>query len=628
MRRNYENRQSSSHRGMPSYTPLSNNRETATEPPPKKMTPLASLRRRFQWRPTLLILTLATLCLWLITYTRGEKNSHHEIPVKAGNRPKVVLRQGRFTGVELEDGYPQTMDAFLGIPYGLSTEGLARFKAPVGVDASDLEFDAGTFGDRCPSGGGGGQSENCLNLNLYRPKTRDPNAKLPVVVHVHGGAFNGGIGDSSWQLSHFAAWSAEPMIAVSFSYRVGALGFLPSKLMAAEGLLNAGLKDQQLLLEWVQENIAAFGGDPENVTIMGVSAGAHSIGHHLLHNTDKPPLFARAILESGAATARAVYTPTNPLHEKQFKEFLKELGCASVPDERLVTTLRGYSTSKIKTASETIFNRYNPSVQWPFQPVIDGPGGMIPTSPISAWKAGNWHNVSILTGYNTNEGTSFVPSTGQTNKDFTSFFSTLLPGLKTSDIEVLQDVYPDPTKDHHSKYVEHRPGVGKQFTRTEQAYGQFAYIAPVRQTVHYAATGSAPVYLYHFAASSSVKDGAAHGDHIPFVMHTPGVKDRSATTLEISGHMHAYWTSFVTKGDPNVVEGRYPGRRKWPRYGRAGGEGGKGRKGGEGRLLVFGEGNDELAGGKKTGVVVQLKDDGFAAEESDFWWNRTELFEF
>ncbi|KAG4428938.1 hypothetical protein IFR05_015583, partial [Cadophora sp. M221] len=551
---------------MSSYTPLSDE-GAATEPPPpgpKKMMTFASLRRRLQWRPALAVLTLATLCLWLISYSRGEKSGHHEMPVKIGNRPKVVLRQGRFVGVELEEGYPQIMDAFLGIPYGLSTEGLGRFRAPVRVDASELEFDAGAFGDRCPSGGGAGQSENCLNLNLYRPKRRDPAEKLPVAVHVHGGAFNGGIGDSSWQLSHFAAWSAEPMIAISFSYRVGALGFLPSKIMAKEGLLNAGLKDQELLLEWVQENIAAFGGDPENVTIMGSSAGAHSIGHHLLHNTDKAPPFARAILESGAATARAVYTYSNPLHEKQFKEFLVALGCDSVPDERLVTTLRGYSTSEIKTASETIFNRYNPSVRWPFQPVIDGKGGMIPTRPIDAWKAGRWHNVSILTGYNTNEGTSFVPSTGKSNQDFTDFFTTLLPGLRERDITELQGVYPDPTKDHHSKYIEKRPGVGPQFARMEQAYGHFAYVSPVRQTVHYTAPGPAAVYLYHFAVSGSVKGGAAHGDHIPFVMHTPGVTDKSKTTKEISGHMHAYWSSFVTSGDPNKVTGRYATRRNWP----------------------------------------------------------------
>jgi len=265
---------------MSSYTPL---RDEGDAEHPKKMMTFASLRRRLSWRSTLVFLSVVTVCLWLLRYSRGENGGPHKLPIKLGNRPKVTLRQGRFLGVELEEGYPQTLEAFLGVPYGLSTEGLGRFRAPVRVDASEMEFDAGEFGDRCPSGGGAGQSEDCLNLNLYRPKRRDPAEKLPVAVHIHGGAFNGGIGDSSWQLSHFAAWSAEPMIAISFSYRVGALGFLPSKVMAKDGLLNAGLKDQELLLEWVQENIAAFGGDPGNVTIMGSSAGAHSVSWLPLH---------------------------------------------------------------------------------------------------------------------------------------------------------------------------------------------------------------------------------------------------------------------------------------------------------------------------------------------------------
>lgn len=144
--------------------------------------------------------------------------------------------------------------------------------------------------------------------------------------------------------------------------------------------------------------------------------------------------------------------------------------------------------------------------------------------------------------------------------------------------------------------------------------------------MHYAASGPAPVYLYHFAAETSVQGGAEHGSHGPFVTRTPGVKDTSETVDEISGTMHAYWASFITSGDPNKVLGRYPRRRKWPAYVRSE-KGDGGRKGGEGRLLVFGEGNNEVAGKKDKGVVCQLKDDSFAAKESEFWWSRTELFE-
>lgn len=293
------------------------------------------------------------------------------------------------------------------------------------------------------------------------------------------------------------------------------------------------------------------------------------------------------------------------------------LGCDSVPDDRLVTTLRGYSTAEIQSASNTIFQRYNPSIRWPFQPVIE-PKGIIAMPPISAWKAGKWHKVPILTGFNTNEGSFFVPSNMETNFEFINFFKTLLPSLSAKDILDLQDTYPDPLTHPHSKFVEKRPNLGAQFTRLEQAYGHFAYIAPIRQTVHYAASGPAPVYLYHFAATSSAQNGATHASNSAFVMHSPGVKDKSHMLNEISGTMHAYWTSFITSGDPNKVLGRYPVRRKWPKY----------RNGTRnGRILVFGEGNDEVAGGKERGVVVQTKDDGFAADESIYWWNRTELFE-
>ncbi len=136
-------------------------------------------------------------------------------------------------------------------------------------------------------------SENCLNANIYRPNglvDKDGNdanegiwvmkkkPRLPVAVYIHGGGFNTGHG-AERNMASFVAWNEAPMVAVNFNYRVGALGFLPSEVTAREGLLNLGLRDQQMLLEWVRDNIEAFGGDPDNVTIMGLSAGAHSVCH-------------------------------------------------------------------------------------------------------------------------------------------------------------------------------------------------------------------------------------------------------------------------------------------------------------------------------------------------------------
>lgn len=207
--------------------------------------------------------------------------------------PAVTLRQGRYIGVNLpvEYRFPKAIEAWRGIPFAQTTGGENRFRPPKALPDSDQTFQAVRFGENCPIGGtvGKGFGENCLNANIYRPaglvdddglKSGDSSkrpALLPVVVYIHGGAFNGGMGVER-NMASFIAWADAPMIGINFNYRVCALGFLPSALTAKEGLLNLGLRDQTMMLEWVRENVKAFGGDPDNVTIMGLSAGAHSVG--------------------------------------------------------------------------------------------------------------------------------------------------------------------------------------------------------------------------------------------------------------------------------------------------------------------------------------------------------------
>ena len=134
-------------------------------------------------------------------------------------------------------------------------------------------------GDRGPTPAGVQDGEDCLNLNVYRPASYRPgtDGAMPVVVYVHGGAFNGGLGTER-DMASFVGWAGEaPVVGVNFNYRVGALGFPSSAVAEAEGVLNLGLRDQRLLFEWVRENIGQFGGDKDRVTLMGVSAGAHSV---------------------------------------------------------------------------------------------------------------------------------------------------------------------------------------------------------------------------------------------------------------------------------------------------------------------------------------------------------------
>ena len=234
-----------------------------------------SINKRLGRIGVISVLLIILLGFWLVHYPTGGRALPSLISTYLS--PTVTLRQGTFVGSEVnEKSFPQSLEMFLGIPYGQSTAGERRFRKPVPVNASTETFEAKDFGNHCPAGFPIQTSEDCLNLNIWRPKKRPSGKKLPVLVHIYGGSFNFGFAQTR-QISSMVAWSTEPFIGLSFNYRVGALGFLPSDLTAKEGLCNAGLKDQALLLEWVQENIAEFGGNPDDVTLMGTSAGAHSV---------------------------------------------------------------------------------------------------------------------------------------------------------------------------------------------------------------------------------------------------------------------------------------------------------------------------------------------------------------
>lgn len=198
-------------------------------------------------------------------------------------RPCVILPQGKIRGILQRDTFPQAIECFLGFPYAQAPVGELRFRPPTKLAPSSDTFDASAYGPAAP-----GKplippriplnySEDCLTVNVFRPSGKGTKgALLPVAVYVHGGAFNRG--HSSMQnTASMVAWSEEPFVAVSFNYRVGALGFLPSTKSAEEGILNLGMQDQRFLLEWVQGNIHFFGGDKRNVTLIGLSAGAITV---------------------------------------------------------------------------------------------------------------------------------------------------------------------------------------------------------------------------------------------------------------------------------------------------------------------------------------------------------------
>ncbi|XXG97082.1 hypothetical protein Hte_003377 [Hypoxylon texense] len=578
----------------------------------------------------------------------------------------LQLNQGTYLGevVSQSSKFPRSVEAFRGIPYAQSTAGDNRFQPPQLLNSTGNKSNvqrALNFGHVCPQGGGGknqNQGEDCLNLNLYRPHFSDDPAtaaaemaklgvnstRMPVVIYVHGGGFNSGSGQER-NMQSFVSWSETPLIGMSFNYRVGALGFLPSGLTAKAGLLNLGLKDQQAFFQWVQNNAADFGGDPNNVTVMGLSAGAHSVGHHLISYspanklTSAPVPFQKAILESGGSLARATFVPTHPLHEQQLQQFLVACGLGDTPDDKIFDELRALPLDKVVSASNSVWNRWNPSLRWAFQPVIDGPGGIIPDLPINSWNKGNVLRIPILTGFNTNEGAIFVSTKASDSSAMQNLMTGIDPALNKTDISTLNTLYPDPSSPIGQKLYVIKPpnGFGTQFWRLDDAYAHYAYICPVLQQAHLASTAqdAGPVYTYHYAARSAAYGGADHGDEAPVVTHDMNVIGNYPGIVTMADDMIGYWSRFATTGNPNRPAGSTANDTsiEWPKFVSPfiNDTTTSDNSNNTDTVALFGQGNDErmgVRGRQNRGVPVERSNlTERTQDECRFWWNRILLSE-
>lgn len=345
------------------------------------------------------------------------------------------------------------------------------------------------------------------------------------------------------------------------------------------------------------------------------------IGHHLLNYEEgKAPLFKRVIMESGAPTSRAVRSPDAPIHEEQFRDFLHEAGCPpDLEDAAVFPFLRSLPSAAVARAQDVVFKRYNPSLRWAFQPVIDG--AIIRRRPIDAWREGKWHRVPILTGFQENEGSLYVDKTMATSAQFLDFWRTLLPQLTEDDVATIDRLYPDPSSIPDSPYREDTrdlpsPDVGAMYRRIEAAYAHYAYVAPVRQTARFAAA-HVPVYLYHWALVKDAVMGAAHGDNFLYGVRDTATCARSPAQDALAAFYHGYVTSFICGGDPNAVAGggQHGARPAWEPY----------DAGQEPKVMVFGGKNRELVGGEVSGEPCEMVDDVWAREESDFWWSKVEI---
>lgn len=347
---------------------------------------------------------------------------------------------------------------------------------------------------------------------------------------------------------------------MNFHYRLNSLGFLPSALFEEEGLLNLGLRDQHFFLEFVQEHIDSFGGDPNSVTIGGRSAGGHSVGIHYFHNYGEDAgksLFARAIHQSGSATSRAFPNARYPLYAKQMEDYMDYLGCPQDNNEAALKCLRQVDVNDIRDITTEIYNTYDPPLTWPFQPTQGGP--FLEKFGSQSGQDGTFFHVPTITSTTTDEGKFYVPGDLETNGEFLDFLHNISPALNETDLELLETLYPDPATDVESPFA-NSPN-STQYDRIAAAWSDYAYICPGQETAHVASSAGVPTWKLRFDTNNSwpAWQGIPHSSDAKYTWDEPTVQ------YPKTGHVyHAYLASFVVSGDPN--KHRYPASPEWPTY--------------------------------------------------------------
>jgi para-nitrobenzyl esterase len=459
---------------------------------------------------------------------------------------KVKTEQGKVQGKTINDG---KVRAFLGLPYAAPPTGDLRWKAPQPPAKWKGERDATKFGAHCAQlhvfddmvFQDAGPSEDCLFLNVYAPADATDKSKLPVMFWIHGGGYSGGGSSEPRHNGDFLPLKG--VVLVTINYRLGVFGFLVTDELAKEGngsAGNYGLLDMVAALQWVRGNIAAFGGDPGNVTIFGESAGSFAVST-LMASPMAQGLFHKAIGESGAAFPSAINLggETVAARAEIDGKWVATLGVKSLAE------LRALPTDKILEGAKT-------KGQTGFAPVIDG---RFLTEPVvDTYTAGKQAHVPLLAGWNADEG-SFFAMRGMTAKQWQGMAAGM---FKERSAEFLK-LYPGDTD---AQALRSAIDFGSD---SFIAFGTWKWLEAHRKT-----GGGAPVYRYHFelaATPSKYHPGtfAFHSDDIEYVFGTldtrPGWNIRPEDR-QLSEAMMSYWTNFAKTGDPNGS-----GQPIWPKYG-------------------------------------------------------------
>jgi para-nitrobenzyl esterase len=474
----------------------------------------------------------------------------------ADDGPVVKTDLGPVRGKSSGDG---KLNIFLGIPYAAPPVGPLRWKPPQPATAWTEPRNTTSFGSRCmqvplfpdmvftdP-----GMSEDCLTLNIWAPVPND-SGKLPVMVWIYGGGFASGA--TSEPRQNGEALAHKGVIVVSMNYRLGIIGFFASHELADESPQHAagnyGLLDQSAALQWVKQNIAAFGGDPTNITIFGESAGSLSV-NFLMASPVSSQLLTHAIGESGGALGRSAISVLDlATAQKDDEKFAKNALHAGN-----LACLRGLPAEELiqKTSPKPLSNV--PS----FAPIIDG--YFLPESASAIFAANKQAQIPLLAGWNKNE-TSFA-SVGKSGK----FTVQNLNGLAFQKFGL-----------HAGDFLElYRATNDEEAVRAADDFAGDSFVGFSTWSWLEAQVNSGVSAVFRFRFDLGIPGdvehpaslGAFHSDEIEYVFGTLDSRKGYAWRPEdykLSELIQMYWTNFAKSGNPNSS-----GLPNWPTYNAKGG---------------------------------------------------------
>jgi para-nitrobenzyl esterase len=487
-------------------------------------------------RPYRVLLSAALLGLFPLLATAQTTDTLH-------------LESGLLAGVR---GTDPGVRVYKGIPYAAPPVGDLRWRSPQpahpweGVRKAD-EFAPGCIQDLARSRPPwteefmhqGGVSEDCLYLNVWTT-AEDAVARHPVLVYLHGGGF--GEGSGSVAVYDGDALARKGLVVVTVNYRLGVLGFLAHPELTAESEHaasgNYGLLDQVAALRWVRDNVAVFGGDPDNVTIAGQSAGAIAV-YLLTASPIATGLFHRAIVESGPGGLAAFGLTSSsalarPLSEAEAggSEFAPVKGAASL------AKLRAMSPAELIAGAAPMR----------FGPVIDG--YFLPRDVATIYAEGAQNDVPLLTGFNADEGSAF-PGYGKATVDG---FRKLATERYGESADAFLALYRAATDDEAGDAL-------------KASLRDAAAVALERLAAERARTAKTDAYLYYFERAIPWPEhpefGAFHTGEVPYVFDNLRRLDRpwEAVDRQLADAVSWYWVNFATRGDPNG-----DGLPAWPTF--------------------------------------------------------------